>query len=373
MELVGELVRRKRNAKGMTQEQLAAELEVARSYLSQIECLSVLPGEQTAVKMAVALGMEPDDFLDALRREKVIIKDRSAQARIELTNLDYLLSQAQRTFRYVGYSATFFVVGSFERLIHLLNKGGTLQLVLAEPTEANLCKRALEDYRVKDKSIEHIVRRMQQEFWKVANVLLYLEELRQDHQQAGSFHVLLDPDYQPNRRLMIVDDDYALIRPSREGTEDERAFSIYTRLDAEFENIEAEFLKVCGRARAIDWENWKEQYRVYDSGLITENKVKGLVSDQFSESLDKALGKAKQPQPQLGQQRNTNGTSSREAVAEQFLNQIAGLDQILTLHQVRALLLHHAGYSYAEIGDLLKVSRQAAAKHYKAAVCRLKK
>ena len=37
MELVGELVRRKRNAKGMTQEQLAAELEVARSYLSQIE------------------------------------------------------------------------------------------------------------------------------------------------------------------------------------------------------------------------------------------------------------------------------------------------------------------------------------------------
>ena len=184
MELIGELIRKRRQAQRKTQEELAKSVGVARSYLSQIERLNVLPSEKVAVEIAKALDEEPKKYLDAIQKERIVVKERSARIQSELSNRDYLLSQTKRTFWYRGYSAAFLVIGSFERLIHLLNRGGTVQFVLSEPNEQNLYKRALEHYRVSEESIEHIMRRMEQERWKLMHTLMYLEELYRDHQEA---------------------------------------------------------------------------------------------------------------------------------------------------------------------------------------------
>ncbi len=56
-------LRRLRNAKGLSQDDLAYEAEVSRSYLSQLEKGKFYASLQIIGKLAQALNVEPVEFL----------------------------------------------------------------------------------------------------------------------------------------------------------------------------------------------------------------------------------------------------------------------------------------------------------------------
>jgi transcriptional regulator with XRE-family HTH domain len=56
-------LRRLRNAKGLSQDDLAYEAEVSRSYLSQLEKGKFYASLQIIGRLAAALKVEPEEFL----------------------------------------------------------------------------------------------------------------------------------------------------------------------------------------------------------------------------------------------------------------------------------------------------------------------
>jgi transcriptional regulator with XRE-family HTH domain len=62
-------LRRIRNAKGLSQDDLAYEAEISRSYLSQIEKGSFHVSLKIIGKLAEALGVEPAEFLRVVKRK----------------------------------------------------------------------------------------------------------------------------------------------------------------------------------------------------------------------------------------------------------------------------------------------------------------
>ena len=56
-------LRRLRNAKGLSQDDLAYEAKISRSYLSQIEKGSFYASLKIVGKLASALGVAPDELL----------------------------------------------------------------------------------------------------------------------------------------------------------------------------------------------------------------------------------------------------------------------------------------------------------------------
>ena len=56
-------LRRLRNAKGLSQDELAYQADVSRSYLSQIEKGSFHVSLRVIGKLADTLGVEPEEFL----------------------------------------------------------------------------------------------------------------------------------------------------------------------------------------------------------------------------------------------------------------------------------------------------------------------
>jgi transcriptional regulator with XRE-family HTH domain len=61
-------LRRLRSAKGLSQDDLAYEAEISRSYLSQLEKGSFYVSIKIIGKLADTLGVEPDEFLKRNRR-----------------------------------------------------------------------------------------------------------------------------------------------------------------------------------------------------------------------------------------------------------------------------------------------------------------
>jgi len=62
-------LRRIRNAKGLSQDDLAYEAEISRSYLSQIEKGSFHVSLKIIGRLAEALQVEPAEFLRAVKRK----------------------------------------------------------------------------------------------------------------------------------------------------------------------------------------------------------------------------------------------------------------------------------------------------------------
>ena len=62
-EIVGRNLRRLRNAKGWSQEELAFRAEVDRSYVSLLETANYSASVTMIAKLAKALGVEPADLL----------------------------------------------------------------------------------------------------------------------------------------------------------------------------------------------------------------------------------------------------------------------------------------------------------------------
>lgn len=62
-EIVGRNLRRLRNAKGWSQEELAFRAEVDRSYISLLETANYSASVTMIAKLAKALGVEPADLL----------------------------------------------------------------------------------------------------------------------------------------------------------------------------------------------------------------------------------------------------------------------------------------------------------------------
>jgi len=63
VQLLGENVRRYRKLRGMTQEQLALETEMERSYVSDLERGTRNPSVKALGRLAEALGIEPHMLL----------------------------------------------------------------------------------------------------------------------------------------------------------------------------------------------------------------------------------------------------------------------------------------------------------------------
>ena len=66
VQLLGANVRRFRKLRGMTQEQLALEVEMERSYVSDLERGTRNPSVRVLGKLAFALQVEPRDLLAPL-------------------------------------------------------------------------------------------------------------------------------------------------------------------------------------------------------------------------------------------------------------------------------------------------------------------
>ena len=63
-------LRRLRHAKGLSQEDLAHEANVNRSYMSKLEKGASYPGLEIIGKLAVVLGVEPAEFLSLPPKRK---------------------------------------------------------------------------------------------------------------------------------------------------------------------------------------------------------------------------------------------------------------------------------------------------------------
>jgi len=63
-------LRRLRHAKGLSQDDLAYEAEVSRSYLSQLEKGAFYASLRIVGRIAVALDVEPAELLKAPRKRK---------------------------------------------------------------------------------------------------------------------------------------------------------------------------------------------------------------------------------------------------------------------------------------------------------------
>lgn len=63
-------LRRLRNAKGLSQDDLAYEAEISRSYLSQLEKGAFHVSIKVIGKLADTLGAEPAEFLKMPRRRR---------------------------------------------------------------------------------------------------------------------------------------------------------------------------------------------------------------------------------------------------------------------------------------------------------------
>jgi transcriptional regulator with XRE-family HTH domain len=63
-------LRRLRHAKGMSQDELAYEAKISRSYLSQLEKGSFHVSIKIIGKLAKTLGVEPDEFLKRLTKRR---------------------------------------------------------------------------------------------------------------------------------------------------------------------------------------------------------------------------------------------------------------------------------------------------------------
>lgn len=67
--IVGEVIRRMRIQKGMTQELLSGFAGIARTHLSMIENGSKQPNFETIWKIAVALEINPSDLVAEIEKE----------------------------------------------------------------------------------------------------------------------------------------------------------------------------------------------------------------------------------------------------------------------------------------------------------------
>lgn len=65
VQLLGKNVRKHRKLKGMTQEQLALEADMERSYVSDLERGTRNPSVRALGRLADALSINPDELLKA--------------------------------------------------------------------------------------------------------------------------------------------------------------------------------------------------------------------------------------------------------------------------------------------------------------------
>ena len=67
--LVGQVVRKKRNQKGMTQELLSGLAGIARTHLTMIENGTKQPNFETIWRIALALNMKPSELVAEIEQE----------------------------------------------------------------------------------------------------------------------------------------------------------------------------------------------------------------------------------------------------------------------------------------------------------------
>ena len=69
-ERIGEVIRDRRQELGYTQDDLAMRVRVSKSYLSYIESSDRYPKDSVARRLALALGLDQREFLQAIQLEQ---------------------------------------------------------------------------------------------------------------------------------------------------------------------------------------------------------------------------------------------------------------------------------------------------------------
>ena len=67
--LIGKVIRKKREQKGMTQELLSGLAGIARTHLTMIENGTKQPNFETVWKIALALEMKPSELVEEIEME----------------------------------------------------------------------------------------------------------------------------------------------------------------------------------------------------------------------------------------------------------------------------------------------------------------
>lgn len=67
--LVGKVIRKKRDQKGMTQELLSGLAGIARTHLTMIENGTKQPNFETVWKIALALELKPSELVEEIEME----------------------------------------------------------------------------------------------------------------------------------------------------------------------------------------------------------------------------------------------------------------------------------------------------------------
>jgi len=278
LEPIGQLVKSGREKKKLSQSEMAKKLKVGRSYLSQIESRRILPSEKITQKIAKILGEDPETYFDAIRKEKIIVKDRSIQDKVELFSLGYLLSQAQRSFKYRGFSGISFVLTTHENLAQSIKNGTATQLILARPTPQNLFNRVIEEEDLGtlrgDALLDHLRHRMDQQHLKLLNAFAYFKRVNLTR-RGGIFDIRLETNYRnTSKRLVIIDDECCLLRPSRGKEANWFEFAVLEQGDEKFEDIQEEFQEIWEQSEPLDWAG---EYDRYNRDFITKTVIQKLL------------------------------------------------------------------------------------------------
>jgi transcriptional regulator with XRE-family HTH domain len=71
---IGEVIKRLRNEKGLSQEELAHRSKLDRSYMSDLETDKKAPSLISTFKLAYGLAMEPDELVKEIKEHSEIYR-----------------------------------------------------------------------------------------------------------------------------------------------------------------------------------------------------------------------------------------------------------------------------------------------------------
>ena len=301
MELLGQRIKKRRATLGWTQGNLAREVKCERPHITAIERLRNLPSDPLARRLAQALGEEdPESYVAASRIERIVVReeDRSSN-NMELASLSYMayfLHRAEKILKYQGFSAVSLILTAHEQFVELVNRGLSLHIILAEPNLRNSYVRAVEGgsircipHRVTER--DYLVMRMQQQEAKCWNALQYLR-LVHCNQTAGVLDLRLDPEYAP-QRLIMVDEEFCLERSGRRQGDEWSDVSLITR------STDRDRFVACQQGLLEAWErsvpiNW-DQYRFDRLKPFSIEEIEDFVEKE--EEVSSAEGKRQNDQP----------------------------------------------------------------------------
>jgi len=279
---LGGRIRSRREEMGLKQRELATAIQKDTTYISYVEKSKMLPSEEAARDIARELKENPDEYAKVLQKERILAKAEEKNETIEsieLSTLVAFLHEAERSYRYRGFTAANFILKTQRQIVEAVNRGISVNVILAEPTIENLFHRVQEEEKTIEKlNSEYLAFRLQQQQLKFWTAIYFFRGvyLNQVDKIAEYFKLRLDPIYTSDRAL-IIDDRICFRRPDRGSggwileTWWSNALIITPDDGVLFEEIQGGFLEAWQRSQPVDWKD--KRYFGEKKQLITKSDV----------------------------------------------------------------------------------------------------